>query len=171
VSKNISTGAVVSVFLSFCHFSHAPLQQYQVRGPMEWVSVDILGPFPTTDNGNRYVLVAIDYFTKWPEAYAVPHQRAALGRNFEAQVFTEVCQRMGVRKTRITPSTPRMTDVWSGSVGRSQPNWLSSPHDISATGTVTYPWLCGRTGQQCKKVAYWVKVQHRFSRLASFRLS
>lgn len=30
-----------------------------------------LGSFPTTDQGNCYVLVAMDYFTKWPEAYTV----------------------------------------------------------------------------------------------------
>lgn len=32
--------------------------------PMEKVRVDILGTFHTTDSGNRYVLVAIDYFIK-----------------------------------------------------------------------------------------------------------
>ena len=42
--------------------SHAPLQQYQVGAPMERVGVNILGPFPTTDSGNGYVLVAMDYF-------------------------------------------------------------------------------------------------------------
>ena len=33
---------------------------------MERVAVDVMGPFPRTDAGNRYVLVAMDYFTKWP---------------------------------------------------------------------------------------------------------
>ncbi|KAK0136443.1 hypothetical protein N1851_027445 [Merluccius polli] len=41
---------------------------YLVGAPMERVGVDVLGPFPVTDSGNRYVLVAMDYFTKWPEA-------------------------------------------------------------------------------------------------------
>ncbi|KAK2889745.1 hypothetical protein Q8A73_018045 [Channa argus] len=56
--------------------SRGPLQQYLVGAPMERVGVDILGPFPTTEAGNRYILVAMDYFTKWPEAYAVPDQTA-----------------------------------------------------------------------------------------------
>ncbi|KAK0135810.1 Gypsy retrotransposon integrase-like protein 1 [Merluccius polli] len=43
--------------------SYAPLQQYQVGSPMEWVGIDILGPFPISDQGNCYVLVAMDYFT------------------------------------------------------------------------------------------------------------
>uniref|UniRef100_A0A665WFN6 Integrase catalytic domain-containing protein n=1 Tax=Echeneis naucrates TaxID=173247 RepID=A0A665WFN6_ECHNA len=97
---------------------------------MERVGVDILGPFPVTDSGNRYVLVAMDYFTKWPEAYAVPDQSATTtaerlveemfarfgvpaelhsdqGRNFESQVFGEVCRRLGVNKTRTTPLHPQ----------------------------------------------------------------
>lgn len=43
---------------------------------MERVAVDVMGPFPRTDRGNRYVLVAMDYFTKWPEAYVLPDQEA-----------------------------------------------------------------------------------------------
>lgn len=110
--------------------SHAPLQQYLVGAPMERIGVDILGPFPVTDAGNRYVLVAMDYFSKWPEAYAVPDQSAVTtartlvdemftrfgvpeelhsdqGRNFESQVLGEVCRRLGVRKTRTTPLHPQ----------------------------------------------------------------
>jgi hypothetical protein len=30
--------------------------------------VDILGPFPRAIDGYRYLFVAIDKFTKWPEA-------------------------------------------------------------------------------------------------------
>ncbi|KAJ8356690.1 hypothetical protein SKAU_G00194840 [Synaphobranchus kaupii] len=57
--------------------SRAPLQQHLVGAPMERVGVDVLGPFPVTDSGNRYILVAMDYFTKWPEAFAIPDQSAA----------------------------------------------------------------------------------------------
>ena len=49
--------------------SHAPLQQFHVGAPMERVAVDVVGPLPRSEKGNRYVLSAIDYFTKWPEAY------------------------------------------------------------------------------------------------------
>ncbi|XP_051816115.1 uncharacterized protein LOC127537562 [Acanthochromis polyacanthus] len=52
--------------------SHAPLQQQAVGEPMERVAVDIMGPFPVTVRGNKYVLCAMDYFTKLPEAYALP---------------------------------------------------------------------------------------------------
>ena len=43
---------------------------------MQMVAVDILGPLPKTAAGNKYIVVAGDYFTKWIEAYAVPNQEA-----------------------------------------------------------------------------------------------
>lgn len=44
--------------------------------PMQLVAVDILGPFPCTSTGNSYLLVAMDYFTKWGEAYPIPNMEA-----------------------------------------------------------------------------------------------
>ncbi|KAJ7998071.1 hypothetical protein DPEC_G00218730 [Dallia pectoralis] len=108
----------------------APLQQYQVGAPIDRVTVDVLGPFPRTPRGNRFVVVAMDYFTKWPEAYAVPDQEAATvcevliegmfswfgvptelhsdqGRNFEAQLFAKMCRQLAIHKTRTTPLRPQ----------------------------------------------------------------
>ena len=45
---------------------------------MEKCHIDILGPLPTTKRGNVYVLVAVDQFTKWLEAVALPDQKAKL---------------------------------------------------------------------------------------------
>uniref|UniRef100_A0A669E189 Gypsy retrotransposon integrase-like protein 1 n=1 Tax=Oreochromis niloticus TaxID=8128 RepID=A0A669E189_ORENI len=56
--------------------SHAQLQQFPAGYPMERVGMDILGPFPRTERGNHYILTAMDYFTKWPEAYSLPDQEA-----------------------------------------------------------------------------------------------
>lgn len=110
--------------------SHALLQQLGVGAPMERVAVDVMGPFPRTDRGNRYVLAAMDYFTKWPEAYALPDQEAETvvdalvegmfsrfgtaetihsdqGRNFESRVFATMCERLGMHKTRTTALHPQ----------------------------------------------------------------
>ena len=40
--------------------------------PWERMAIDILGPLPWTDNGNAYIMVVGDYFTKWMEAIPIP---------------------------------------------------------------------------------------------------
>lgn len=101
---------------------------------MKCVAVDILGPFPTTDQGNCYILVAMYYFTKWLEAYAVSDRIAAptseplnsemfcrfgmpeelnsnQGRNFEAGMFSEVCWQLGIRVMDLYSGLIRITQT------------------------------------------------------------
>jgi hypothetical protein len=40
------------------------------------VGIDFVGTLPETANGNRYLLVAQDYLTKWPFARATKDARA-----------------------------------------------------------------------------------------------
>ncbi len=84
---------------------------------MERMGVDIMGPFSRSERGNRFVLTAMDYFTKWPEAYALPDQEAKTVvdvlvdgmfcqfgvaesihsdqcRNLESRVFSVMCQKL-----------------------------------------------------------------------------
>jgi hypothetical protein len=105
------------------------MHQY-VGAPFERIAIDITGPFPESDRGNRYLLIAMDYFTKWPEVYAIPNQEASTvanalvsnffcrygvpmklhsdqRRNFESRLMQEVLGRLGVSKTRTTPLHPQ----------------------------------------------------------------
>jgi transposase InsO family protein len=41
------------------------------------IAIDIAGPFLRSDQGNRYLLIAMACFTKRPEAYAIPSQEAS----------------------------------------------------------------------------------------------
>ncbi len=40
------------------------------------MTFDVIGPLPTIVNGNRFILMMIDYFSKWAEAYAFPNHKA-----------------------------------------------------------------------------------------------
>ncbi|GBN91988.1 Retrovirus-related Pol polyprotein from transposon 412 [Araneus ventricosus] len=105
------------------------LQRYNVGAPFERMALDILGPFPVTTKGNRYVLVLMDYFTKWPEAIPIPDQEASTvaeelvrswiscygvpmilhsdqGTNFNSALFTKLCELLGILKTRTTALHP-----------------------------------------------------------------
>ncbi|KAF0738526.1 hypothetical protein Ae201684P_019574 [Aphanomyces euteiches] len=66
---------------------------YLLRGPFNFLVVDALGPFPITPRNNRYVLIFIDYFTRWPEAFAVPDLKTS---TFTRVLVDEVLCRYGV---------------------------------------------------------------------------
>ena len=36
----------------------------------------MIGPLPKTPKGNKYIITLVDYFSKWPEAEAVPDKSA-----------------------------------------------------------------------------------------------
>ena len=40
----------------------------KVEGPFVHLGLDIIGPLPKTRNNNQYIIVTVDYFTKWVEA-------------------------------------------------------------------------------------------------------
>ena len=108
----------------------APLQQRLSGSPMERIALDILGPLPESDEGNKYILVIADYYTKFVKAYPMPDETASTiarivveeficrygtpkeihtdqGRQFESKIFTQVCKLLGIKKTRTTPFNPK----------------------------------------------------------------
>jgi hypothetical protein len=49
------------------------MHQCNILAPFEGIAVDVSGPLRRRDQGNRYLLIAMDYFTKWPEPYSIPN--------------------------------------------------------------------------------------------------
>merc|ERR1711893_323270 len=112
------------------HAKRAKLVTYQSGGPWERVAMDVLGPLPATPGGNKFILVVMDYYTKWVEMFAMKDQTAETvaavlvdevfsrmgcpyelhsdqGSNFKSKVMTEVYRLMGIKKTQTTPYHPR----------------------------------------------------------------
>ena len=96
---------------------------------MQRIHIDIVGPLPWSRSGKRNILTAQCSFTKWAEAFAIPNQRATTcarvlvknwvcrygvpdsihsdqGRNFESQVFEEMCYLLEINKTWSTAYHP-----------------------------------------------------------------
>lgn len=95
---------------------------------MEMVGVDILGRFHESDRGNKYVLCAMDCFTKWPEAYALPDQEAeTVGDTLMEDMYR-------VYRVQIPPSGRKVVLHWN----RLAPNrWQAVPlfEGVSTAGT------------------------------------
>ena len=54
----------------------ATLHPITVDSPWYRVGIDLIGPLPRTAAGNAYIITCSDYFTKWPEAEAIPDKSA-----------------------------------------------------------------------------------------------
>ena len=64
------------------------LMQLELAGrPMERVAMDILGPLPLTQHGDKYILVIGDYLTKWKEAYPMKNMEATTVASILVQEF------------------------------------------------------------------------------------
>lgn len=61
--------------------------------PWEYTGVDFVGPLPRTPCGNAYILVFVDYFSKWVEVSAV---REATAQVAASKLLSEVFARHGV---------------------------------------------------------------------------
>ncbi|MCO5564639.1 hypothetical protein L7F22_018305 [Adiantum nelumboides] len=70
-----------------------PLKSIVSYGTFENWGVDVIGPLPGTRNGKHYILSAMDYMTKWPEAKA---SRGATSKDVCNFIFDYICCRFGV---------------------------------------------------------------------------
>ncbi|KAK3008933.1 hypothetical protein RJ639_014865 [Escallonia herrerae] len=81
------------------HTPAVPLSILTSPIPFAMWGIDILGPFPMATGQRRFVIVAIDYFTKWTEAEALATIMASKCKEF---LWKNVVCRFGVPKVLIT---------------------------------------------------------------------
>ncbi|BAT05924.1 Os08g0481151 [Oryza sativa Japonica Group] len=111
------------------HQSAQALQTIPLSWPFAVWGLDILGPFRRAPGGFEYLYVAVDKFTKWPEAYPVIKidKHSALkfirgitarfgvpnriitdnGTQFTSELFGDYCEDMGIKLCFASPAHPR----------------------------------------------------------------
>ena len=108
----------------------APLETLTSNYPFKMLSWDIMGPLPVTSNGNKYILVVTDIFSKWVEAFAIQstdtetlatllvneiicrygtpsYLHSDQGTNFTSKLMAAVCKRLGIEQTRTSSYHPQ----------------------------------------------------------------
>ena len=79
--------------------NRAPLKPLPIIDvPFLRIAMDIVGPLVRTDKGNRYVLVVMDYATRWPEAVALK----SVDSETVARALVELFARVGIPKEILT---------------------------------------------------------------------
>ncbi|GJX50298.1 reverse transcriptase domain-containing protein [Tanacetum coccineum] len=74
------------VFLLFQQQDELPQNSIQVCEIFDVWGIDFMGPFPSS-KGNKYILVAVDYLSKWVEAKALPTNDARVVCKFLKSLF------------------------------------------------------------------------------------
>ena len=70
-----------------------PLQETDIPPyPMAKLSLDLSGPYPTTMSGNKYIIAFVDWYSGWPEAFAVPDKT---GETVADLIIDQVFSRFG----------------------------------------------------------------------------
>ena len=106
-----------------------PLHPIPVSRPFQIIGVDIM-ELPTTERGNRYVLVFQDFLTKWPMVYPMSDQKSLRiaellvneviphfgipesllsdqGTNLLSHLMMDVCCLLGIKKLNTTSHHPQ----------------------------------------------------------------
>ncbi|XP_038678394.1 uncharacterized protein LOC119979838, partial [Tripterygium wilfordii] len=120
------------IYADRTHVSVNPLHVLTSPWPFSMWGLDVIGPIePKASNGHRFILVAIDYFTKWVEAasysnvtsgvvvrflrkeivcrYGVPERIITdNGTNFNSKMVKDFCDQFKIYHHNSTPYRPKM---------------------------------------------------------------
>ena len=100
------------------------LRLFPATEPLEFISIDILGPLITSTKGMKFLLVFVDRFTKlvsnvplthWVMAYGLPNRVLSdNGKQFTSRLFQHESRLLGAKKfftTAYHPQSKRQVEV------------------------------------------------------------
>lgn len=123
--------------------------------PFQEVGMDLLGPFPTSTTGNKWIIVATDYLTRYAEAKALPNGTAAEVAKF----FVEsILLRHGAPEILITDRGTAFTAELTQAI-------LQHSHTSHRRTTAYHPQTNGLTERLNKTIAdmlsMYVDAEHK----------
>ena len=136
--------------------THNEMHAIVAKAPFERIGIDFVGPLPATSKGNRYILVAVDYFTKWPEAKATKRADAQTVVDF---LYEEIICRHGpFRQLHSDRGTHFANALIKGLTEKFRiRHHLSSPYNPRANGQVERynRTLCEALAKQTEGIEDW----------------
>lgn len=138
---------------------YGKLVPFQVSKVMEQLGIDYIGPMPSSSKGNRFIIIATDYFSKYAFVEALPNCTSEAtadflvnqifckfglpqnilsdqGRQFESRLIQDLLVKLKIDKMRTAPYSPRcngLCERTNGSLMKSLRNYvLNNPQSWDA---------------------------------------
>ncbi|GKA09985.1 reverse transcriptase domain-containing protein [Tanacetum coccineum] len=154
-----------------------PQNAIQVCEIFDVWGIDFMGPFPSS-HGNKYILVAVDYLSKWVEAKALPTNDARV-------VFAKVMSKYGVTHRLATAYHPQTSGqvevsnrglkrILERTVGENRASWSDKLDDAlwafrtafkTPIGCTPYKLVYGKSCHlpiELEHTAYWALKHANF---------
>ncbi|RDY08673.1 Pol polyprotein, partial [Mucuna pruriens] len=129
----VNKGQKMTIHTYADHINVAPSTLHNLTSPWPFSmwGIDVIGPIePKASNGHRFILVAIDYFTKWVEVASYPNVTRSIvvrfikrdiichyglpahiitnnDTNLNNKVMAELCKQFQIRHHNLRPIVPK----------------------------------------------------------------
>nr|GEY00850.1 reverse transcriptase domain-containing protein [Tanacetum cinerariifolium] len=122
-----------------------PQNSIQVCKIFDVWGIDFMGPFPSS-RGNKYILVAVDYLSKWVEAKALPTNDSRVVCKFLKNLFARFGAPRAIINDRGTYfCNNQFTKVMQKAVGENHASWSDKLDDALWAFRTTYKTPIGCT--------------------------
>nr|GEZ86834.1 reverse transcriptase domain-containing protein [Tanacetum cinerariifolium] len=162
-----------------------PQNSIQICEIFDVWGIDFMGPF-LSSKGNKYILVAVDYLSKWVEAKALPTNEARVVVKFLKSLFSRVMEKYGVTHRLSTAYHPQISGqvevtnrglkrILERTVGKNHASWSDKLKDALCAFQTAFKTSVGCTpyrlvyGKACylplelEHKAYWALKHTNFN--------
>jgi hypothetical protein len=155
------------------------MHQCNVGAFFERIAIDVAGPFPRRDQGNQYLLIAMDYqvagSVRHSQSVGVHSSRSSLPTSSAVLVYLDSCiVTRAVTSSLVCymkfcnawesarraphPCARSQTAWWNTTLIRSSSTFGRSSHPTRETGTREYPSLSWLTGHPLITIQAWPQL-------------